>query len=71
MSAETIAIVVLVIAFGLQTAITNRVLVRHHKVLEWFAKHVKVNPHNIPDEMPDDLRAIVEEEADIDSITKP
>jgi hypothetical protein len=47
-----------------------QILARHSSVLKWFALHIKLDPRNIPDEIPEDLRSIMGEEADKDTITK-
>lgn len=35
---------------------------RQQKVLTWFAKHIKIDPNSVPDDMPEDLRSLMGKE---------
>jgi len=59
-----------VLANALEAFHVNRMLDKHHIVLKWFATHIKLDPKNIPDEMPDDLRSLIGKEDETNSITR-
>jgi len=61
MNAETLAIVVLVIALAVETFVTGRTLFRHQKCLEWFAAHIHLDPNALPNDAPADLLDMIEE----------
>lgn len=71
MSVQDIVLVILIVAFAIQTYTTSRMLYRHQKALEWFANHIHLDFKAIPPDAPPELLDLVTGKEEKNTETKP